>query len=66
MDKSNSVFSVFTDAMKMMCWYRLGFNSRGVHLDFCPCVLSFEIRVYTEAKFVGIYVPTLLEFREYW
>ena len=65
MVKSNSVFSVFTDAMKMMRWYRLGFNSRGVHLDFCPCTLSYEIRVDTEDTCVGIYVPILLDFREY-
>jgi len=62
---SNSVFSVITDAIKMMCWYRPGFSSRGVRLDFCPCALSYEIRVDTEATCVGIYVPTLLEFREY-
>ena len=64
MAKPNSVFSVINDAIKMY-WYRPGFNSRGVHLDFCPCVLSYEIRVDTEATSVGIYVPTLLEFREY-
>jgi len=50
--------------MKMMCWYRLGFNLRGVHLEFCPCALSYEIRVDTVATCVGIYVPTLLEYGE--
>jgi hypothetical protein len=63
--KSNSVFSVITDAINMMCWYGPSFSSRGVHLDFCPCALSYDIRVDTEATCVGIYVPSLQEFREY-
>ena len=68
MAKSNSVFSVYTEAMNIMCWYRLGSSSQGVNLDFCPCALSYEIRVDTKATCVGtsIYVPTMLEFREYW
>ena len=61
MTKTNSLFSVFIDAMKIMRCYRLGFNSRGVHLDFCSCALSYEIRVDTKATCVGICVPALLD-----